>query len=102
MTPRTSTERRVLQTLVCFISCLRPQPVTEPIREHLVRRPSGLQNGQESISDDISTSTILTPSRNLPIASSDAVKDFGWRCMRPTGEGRYTNSALSVPPVVLP
>src|SRR6266851_3059179 len=36
MTPRTSTERRVLQTLVCFISCLRPQPVTEPIREHLV------------------------------------------------------------------
>jgi hypothetical protein len=57
-------------------------------------RPSGLRMSQESISDDISTSTILTP--NPPIASSDGVKGSGRRCTRPAPENRHPNSA---PPV---
>ena len=81
----------VLQTLVCFdklsssaapsrspyasISFLPSDGLWNP-----TCRPSGLQRGQESVSGryfDINDSYAVA--KNLPIASSDAVKGSGWR-----------------------
>ena len=82
ITPRTSTKRRFFRHSFVSISCLRPQPVTEPIREHLVLafdglsnptcRPSGLQRARRAFLGDIWTSTILT----VDAKSVDSI--FGW------------------------
>ena len=91
-------------TLVGFDSCLHRKLRHGAICEHLNPRcrPSGRCRSRESISDDISTSTIPTTTGNLSIASSNGIKGSGWRCTRPVGESRHPNSALPVRLAVRP